>query len=349
MIMIGVAAFFLAGAYPAFSWDHHQSMMEAWLSKYPDRYPGLVRIPCQKEEQRVLNELGAKLAFSADRVPLFSKHQDCAAKVEKPLRSLLVSGMVDEPDLGMDQDLPDSVDPLGERAWMGGKTGMTSQGFRHMYFAGFRFLDPLRSFQIPLQAVGQAPVRYALFMDEALRLKSENAFFAVRLSLWAAHLIQDLSQPFHVRQVLSLSMIPWKKLFSGSFVAASTQAVANYHLAYESYVLELVKQAELQELDSCFFDQDSDLPRDPTQRVHAVVERSLGTSKALGPAVYDLFGASLKELDVDLVKAPNSIDYYAITQNADADGPRKTLEAATCDQIRLMLQATVQTLTLQQP
>lgn len=342
MMVLGVVAT-LVGALPAFSWDHHQSMMEAWLSKYPDRYTELVRVPCQSEERKTLGELGTKFSFRADKVPTFSKHQDCKLKIEAPLRVLLMSSMVDEPDMGMDQDLPDAADPLGERAWMGGKTGLTSQGFRHMYFAGFRFLDPLRSFQIPLHAVGQAKERYVSFLQEAQRLRSVNPFFAVRLSLWATHFVQDLSQPFHVRQVLTLSMLPWKKLFSG-FVLSSTQAVANYHLAYESYVLELVKQGELQDLDSCFFDQEGDLPEAAPELVSAVVEQSVVASRTLGPAVYELFGADLKSPEVDLVKNPATLDYYAFTQNAASDGPRAKLERSTCDQVKLMLQATVRTI-----
>jgi hypothetical protein len=338
----GCIALFLS--FEAIAWENHQAMMESWLRKYPGRYAELVRIPCQDEEKKTLSELAQRFSFRSERVPIFSKHKDCSSKIEVPLRTLLLSSMIDEPDMGMDQDLPDAVDPGGERRWMGGSVGPTSQGFRHMYFAGFQFTDPLRSFQIPLHAVGQAPNRYVELLKASNEFQKISPFFSVRLSLWAAHLIQDLSQPFHVRQVLSLSMLPFKKLFSG-FVAAATQSIANYHLAYEGYVLELVKQGELQELDSCFLDQESDLPKEDRGRVMAVVKKSVDASRSLGPSVFELFGPDLKSSEIDLAKNMSSLDYYAFTQNAAADGPRKNLERVTCEQIGLMLQATVQSIS----
>jgi len=46
--------------------------------------------------------------------------------------------------------------------WMGGETGPTSQGFRHMFFGGVDWQHPIQTFQIPFHSIGQAPERFEI-------------------------------------------------------------------------------------------------------------------------------------------------------------------------------------------
>ena len=111
-----------------------------------------------------------------------------------------------------------------------------------MYFPGLKWSAPISTFQIPLRAVGLAPIRYDQIRNLSDRLfKEGKPFWGLRTLLWSIHFMQDLHQPFHTTQILDLRFIPIRTLFSG-LVARTTQSVANYHYAYEGLMLEYVKE-----------------------------------------------------------------------------------------------------------
>ena len=218
---------------------------------------------------------------------------------------------VDEPDFGMDQDLPDAisgqVDPRGARRFMGGVRGPTSQGFRHMHFPGWTWRRPIESFQVPLGEIGEARERIRLLSSlasEWLRSKAgdDRAIWGVRLLGWALHYAQDLEQPFHRIQIPSLRMVPWGALFSGSpfqnLVKETTRTIGNYHYAFEAWV-------KARGISSCHENRDGD---DAQGDAH------------FGSTVYGVFGDRLKAAEVDL---PRGVGSNAPNPEF-ADGPLPT-------------------------
>jgi len=297
----------------AFAWNSHQDILdrillepEAGLRSYLSiRIP----VPCQEEERKELVSLGARIFFTASKVPLLSKKPCGSGKPETlSVAELIGAGVVDEPDLGMDQDLPDEADPRGDRKWMGGKTGPTSQGFRHMVFPGIEWGSPIRTLQIPFSAVGAAFERIETLREVSnAYLKGGNFFFGIRTLLWREHLIQDLLQPFHSTQVPEIRMLPWKDLFSG-FVARSSHAIANYHYAYEGLALAMVKSPDERGVQECF--------KGAAARAYAGASEhlKLGRSKAapVGSALFSIFGDYLKSKSVNLPEGVGQIDYYEL-------------------------------------
>ena len=259
---------------------------------------------------------------------------------------LLEGTEVDEPDQGMDQELEASVDPKNERKWMGGNHGATSQGFRHMYFGGWRIKRPLGSLQIPFHAIGQAPIRIDLLSLAARqRVQAGNRTWGTRLISWALHYVQDLTQPFHTTQIPSLPMVPWASLFQWppqagfqNLVQRTTQSLTNFHWAYEGYTLNRLQVGEGGPFAECLrhpetistlkLDPQTQSPRDMTLAVIASSEKH---APEMGAAVIALFGTSLKNPEINLTQTPDLINYTEIANNPALENPRKRLEKVTCE------------------
>ena len=299
--------------FQAHAWSAHQEIVNRILAS-----PGLasnpileakVRVPCGDQEKNEIEALSSRIGIRAQAVPLVS-NEKCNSRgdLQRTLREVLSLGFIDEPDLGMDQDLPDSADPRGVRKWMGGRTGPTSQGFRHMRFPGIEWGSPLRTLQIPFSPIGEAFERVEVLGHESEKyFKSGDLYFGVRTFLWREHLIQDLLQPFHTTPVPALSMLPWSKLFSG-FVAASTHAIANYHYAYEGLIEELVRIPGPRGLQDCF---DSGVSHPYSgESAHLSFVRS--RAREVGDALYGIFGDSLKSKEIDLPAGVGEIDDFAL-------------------------------------
>ncbi len=306
-------AFLFFGMGPAFAWNIHQNVVNRVLqdSEFASRnyLSARISLPCQEEEKKEIEALASKIQIRADAVPLLSKKKCGSGKPEAlSVLEVLKLGIIDEPDHGMDQDLPDSADPEGYRKWMGGTTGPTSQGFRHMVFPGIEWSSPIRTLQIPFKRAGAAPDRIE-FLGEASRdyFKAGNPFFGLRLLLWREHFIQDLLQPFHVTQVPDASMLPWKELLSG-FVRQSTHAIANYHYAYEGIADEMVKAPDERGVQECLAGQAAKNFEGWVSHI------GLSRTKAapIGSALYLVFGDYLKSKSVDLPQGVGQIDYYEL-------------------------------------
>jgi len=308
---------FLA-ALPAFGWDQHATILVQMADSPAALTRGYlghkVELPSPDQEKATIAKLASELQINATKVPLFSENHPKTMTV----RDLIQSSIIDEPDQGMDQDLPDSADPHGDRAWMGGSTGPTSQGFRHMYFGGIVWTSPIATFQIPFHAVGQAPERYEQMKAASDRfLKEGNLFWGVRTLLWSLHYMQDLTQPFHVTQVPYYRMLPWKNLFS-KFVSRSTQVIANYHYAYEGLILEYLNEAQISEFGHCFDGTDA-RPID----IHEVAKSTRAMAPDLGKALYALFGDQMKDPRMNLPEGRGSIDDYALLHQKEDVMPPK--------------------------
>ncbi len=318
------------------AWDQHRGIMELILDSNPQiPQAGLGRmidVPSEAEQKIEIQSLAVELQINAEKIPLLKP-----GKIS--VREMLISDAVDEPDFGMDQNLPDSADPAGDRAWMGGKQGPTSQGFRHMVFPGIEWGSPLRTLQIPTRSIGQAPDRIVKLQQVSQNyFAAKKEYWALRVLLWEIHLIQDLHQPFHVMQVPYYRMLPWSDLFSG-FVARSTRVISNYHYAYEGLVREAVSESILSELAPCMQGPGAiggkvaSSTGAPTTTAAAVtvasVQELIGQSRsraeAIGVPLFELWDPIMKDPEVNLPEEEGSVDYYAFLHaNAEeeAQGPR---------------------------
>jgi hypothetical protein len=313
---MGVLLAILIWTTPASAWDRHQEMVNRiLLGPAGDSRPYLsqkISIPCIEEEQKELDSLAARIGIRAGSVEPVSK-QSCGSKSNSgsapiTIEKLLGMGFIDEPDSGMDQDLPDSADPNGYRKWMGGTNGPTSQGFRHMVFPGFEWSSPLASFQVPPFRIGDAFGRIEVLKQASdSYFASGNVFFGLRTLLWREHLIQDLLQPFHSTQIPSLRMVPWKSLFRG-FVKRTTHAISNYHYAYEGMVLEMVKTPWEQGIEECLQKDDSR----PYAGENAILAIARKKAPELGSAMIAVFGNSLKSESVNLPEGVGAVDYFQL-------------------------------------
>lgn len=254
--------------------------------------------------------------------------------VNKKLSALeVLSKYADEPDWGMDRELfgdnefPDLWKPA--YSMMGGRDGMTSQAFRHMYWPAFSLTHPLVTFKLPISqffsSMGEAPKRAKLFSilaREAFRVQHD--YWAFRFLANALHYIEDCSQPFHVSQTPSkiYILLPFLHLnlggFSG-FVAQVTNIVTYYHLTFEGYIGQLMATKSGQEFWEALADgndsqKNLSQPGDWSKTVENVAEFANSFSDTAGRSSYNFFPliaekyVSLKA--DDLTQASNA-DFWA--------------------------------------
>ena len=326
----------------AFAWEKHQLLMPWVVKTLPESEKTALEIqlktPEKKAQKIIYEELVQKLALNS------------AARVLSPLslgvtlRSLLLAETVDEPDFGMDQELPESADPLGERKFMGGTTGTTSQGFRHMYFGGWQLAHPVTTFQIPTKAIGQSPTRVEKIMQASLELKkrSETAW-SLRVLGWAMHYVQDLAQPFHSVQMPHLAMVPWGALLQwppqkgfAALVHETTRTISNYHFAFEGYTKLRVSEGDVGPFSICIVEnvkairEQESKPLTPIEIAHHVAERSIELGPEIGRGNMTLFGRELLEKSHNLPLHQGEPDYAALASRAEFAERRQALEKPTC-------------------
>ncbi len=313
----------LLSSLPAVAWDQHQSMMDLMLESdgVASRayLKEVVTIPSEADQKKEIETLSKSLQVNPEKIA-----------IQKPGKTTVIDFIrgetVDEPDFGMDQDLADDVDPNGDRAWMGGKTGPTSQGFRHMFFNGIEWGSPLRTLQIPTRTIGQTPDRIEKIRAISQKYFSEkNRYWGLRTLLWEIHLLQDLHQPFHVMQVPYFKMLPWKNLFSG-FVGRSIQVIANYHYAYEGFIRESVDESVLSELVPCFaVDAQPVQVKTDTMEIMHLARKS---AENIGIPLYRLWDDTMKNPDVNLPEGIGGVDYYSyLHASAEEEGQKEKVES----------------------
>jgi hypothetical protein len=254
-----LAASVLLAPFPLRAWEKHASLMPWILSdaagpgiaQIPDtianRLDQPIQTPCPEDDARVYARLATELKLNP-KATLEPTDARACARHETITGRAVIARFVDEPDQGMDQDLPwpkAEVDPEDAARWMGGTTGPTSTGSRHMYFGGWQLWHPLETFQIPTHAVGYARERAALMARKARELLAQGGAetaWGYRVLAWEAHYLQDLSQPFHAVQLPSLGMVPWYAMLKwppsagfADLVHETTRTIANYHWAFEHF------------------------------------------------------------------------------------------------------------------
>lgn len=235
---------------------------------------------------------------------------------------------VDEPDGGMDQNLPDSDDPENQRRWMGGKVGLGSQGFRHMYFGGWDWQLPIGSLQLPFHAIGYAPDRVEEFSEMAQRFFREgNRPEGLRRLAWALHYLQDLGQPYHATQLPLLSFL--KLRFSVQrTVEDTTHNISNYHLSMENYVAERLQSS--QAFGTCFPSApNTSLPPEPKRLALFLAELSRGIAQGLARSQSRFFQP---------MEVTPTMDFTQLVSNGNKKNEMKQFE----DEVCLALQNTTQ-------
>lgn len=165
----------------------------------------------------------------------------------------VLSTYSDEPDWGADQNLfePDQYPELwtDDTAYVSQKTGLGSQGFRHMFFpARLHWREPLSTLQIPMRPLGEAPQRAAIFFDLSQDCFRKGAsYWGLRFLAWALHYVQDLHQPWHSRQLPIKSLVQFQYKW-GFFpildVAGTAEQVSYYHLSFEKFIEEKMAPAD---------------------------------------------------------------------------------------------------------
>lgn len=343
---LGIAASF--GGLCAHAWEEHRLLMPGVVASLPagTRSQNL-SVPAAEESARVWRRLKGELNLNERAaLPVLAFAAGSSITIEQ----LLLSPAVDEPDLGMDQDLPDAWDPLEERTWMGGRSGSTSQGFRHMFFGGWKLTRPLASFQLPLRAIGRAPARVQLLLETARKLAREgHAFWAWRVRAWAIHFIQDLAQPFHSTQVPHLGLVPWYHLAHWpltesfkTFVPETTRVLGNYHLGYERVIrAELLRDGVMgHEWKACWTpprDAWSDGTEHPISAgaegmalALAVARDSSEIAWELGSALDDLFGPAIRRQGVSVAQNGKDLDVDTLLRDPSTLAARRRIETLTC-------------------
>lgn len=305
--------------------------------------------PCALEDSTLYRSLIEELLLNPNSSVPPTSGPNCGSQFSLSALSILNGSSIDDPDRGMDQELPypsDLYDPKNDRKWMGGFTGPTSQGFRHMYFGGWKWNYPLTTLQIPPRAVGQAPLRVAAIAQKAKEfLKSGQLAWGFRLSTWAMHYIQDLAQPFHSVQILNFKMVPWYELFTwppqkgvDQLIKESTRIVANFHWAYEEYVEYQISIGEDSPFKNCLSQPEnfSALKLDartqsPEDIALAISLASIKLAPRLGSTLFEFFGHQLTEPQVNLALNPHSINYSDYEVRPDLVESRKKLHEVTCE------------------
>jgi hypothetical protein len=301
------------------------------------------KAPCPPEDERRYPELAERLQLNPklpEKLPPTAATH-CVKGTPVSLAEIIVGPFVDDPDAGMDKDLPESLDPTGDRKWMGGTQGTGSQGHRHQFFPGWKPSRPVDSFQYPLRAMGIARERALAVATEGKRMiQAGDAVWGTRVLMWSLHYIQDLAQPFHADQIPSLRMLPLSKLFQWppqagwkALVDGTTHAITNYHWAYEGYVLKRLEEGK----DSPFADclskpgvENQLASGNPFEIADQMAEISARLAPEVGAGNVVFFGEKLKTDEVVMPKFVGTPDYQNLSVRPDWARERHALEYPTC-------------------
>ncbi len=236
-------------------------------------------------------------------------------KKNVPASTILIN-YTDEPDWGMDQDLnlsPNLSPNLSkDQKYMGGYTGPTSQGFRHLYFKKWSMKAPWRTFHVPMRAMGEALKRAQIFYDLAeTAYNVSEPYWAFRFLAWSLHYVQDLGQPYHSSQILTPSFLSWEDIFHfKQFVARTTQIIANYHYLYEDYAVYRLKKEISGKLERKFISalQGADFMSSSSAFLIAkhAADFSNRHSTTIGNLCYAYFGRSFLDPSIDLPRSPKA-------------------------------------------
>jgi hypothetical protein len=336
-------------AAPAHAWYGHRIVQE-WMSPYVEKNVSLPKDlrweaplrskPGESPRDAYFDLAGLLLLNPQAKIPSLS------AKTAREVLEIAV----DDPDAGMDRELPDSADPNDDRKYMGGSIGTPSAGFRHMYWSGWNWRKPIATFQIPARALGQSPDRIELFANEArARFRDGDHAWGMRLLAWTIHYLQDLTQPFHAVQLPTPRMVPWSVALAWPpaegwrrLVREATRTITNYHWAYEGYVRHALEQGTASPFRECFAGSGASLlVANPRELALEITRQSIARSRRVGESAYALIGPGLKKSGAAIPLDSKEVDVADLLKNPTYATAREALNHETCESFRLATDATV--------
>lgn len=243
---------------PAHAWDHHDWITQAALQSVTLANAAVEYEPLETALRRPQSEQELRTSRAFLEKYQLNKEYVFSNKLEEtPGRAIFVKSILsmyaDEPDWGADQELfeADQYPELwtADTPYISQRSGLGSQGFRHMFFPGtLNWWEPISSFQIPLHAIGEAPKRAQVFFELAQQMSRAGAdYWHYRFLAWALHYVQDLFQPFHSRQTPSKHFIQFRLkwwVLPSIDIEATADQIAYYHLGYEAWVSRQFRQTE---------------------------------------------------------------------------------------------------------
>ncbi len=251
----------LVGAFssPALAWSDHYTITTGALRPVTSL---VGKTAPYTSFQSLVHALGYANRIDFNTHMQISKHYVFAPKLgEKPGQQISVLAILskysDEPDWGMDQELfgPHEYPQLWDPAYsmMGGKLGVPSQAFRHMYWQAFDIWHPFETFKLPLnkefKSMGQAPERAALFVQLSREAHAKGQpYWSVRFLADALHYLQDCAQPYHTVQVPTIKFLyfPFFSKYGHGlhhFVEQMTNIIVYYHFSFEDFVAKVMVNA----------------------------------------------------------------------------------------------------------
>lgn len=245
----------------AFGWSQHHQLTRHALSKI-EKYSNTKVVI--EDIGPLLKSLGLSdersLAESLTIHKNFKFEFKAGEKVGQKIALIdVLSTYSDEPDWRMDQHLfdEDQYPQIWDKAYkfMGGKQGIPSQAFRHMYWAPFNWSYPLESLRLPLQnmfsPMGHAPERADVFVQLARKAAAHgHKYWAVRFLGNGLHYLEDVSSPFHSTQTPSKHFVsmPFTEPAGRGFkdyVKQVTHVVSYFHFSFEGYIGEVMTNPNL--------------------------------------------------------------------------------------------------------
>lgn len=216
------------------AWARHDQMTEevvrdlGWLDRfddvtvteylYDDPTINQIRLRYYNEEQGELGQTDFYYHALYEPVKFFT---GAPVGGSTSAKQILID-FCDEPDWEMDQDL--------QLSWMQAFNG-ESQGYRHMYYPAGVYKIPMGFFP-----QGKTPERAEHFYNlSKFAFEKGDAYWGFRFLARAMHYVQDMSQPYHTRQLY------WGFISLSNPYYGTIQVIKNYHFAYESYVANLFR------------------------------------------------------------------------------------------------------------
>lgn len=204
------AALLLSAATPLAAWDDHSRIRRLALEGVPE----LAALPAVAVTPLTAEITGINPATTFEFVGA------APGETQAPLD--ILATYAQEPDWGMDQELRVSW----QQKFMGGYTGLSSQGYFHMYYPSLTIHLPL-----PVMSMGAAPKRAAQWREMArAAFEAGDEYWGWRFTAWSFHYIEDLAQPYHSTQTHR------RFIQLGSPIQGTTNCTANFHLLYEHWV-----------------------------------------------------------------------------------------------------------------
>jgi hypothetical protein len=318
IVWIILTALFLSST--LYAWDRHDTITRMALTAFPFSNKNAA-IPVIPFEQYLIQ------AFSGKKTPaLFLRENEFNPNTvfhykERGTETTFAEVLelyVSEPDETMDMGL---IHP--DQKFMGGETGETARGFRHLFYRKLEPFDFFPTFHIPFREMGQAPARAQKCFDLAIEAaKAGSPYWAYRFLAWSIHYLQDIANPLHSTQIPTLRMLPLSSLAGGfdTLVSRSAQVISNYHFQYESLVGEVLIHGRRSGWVQAITGHKTENFESVNRYMREKAQSSSQLASKLGRAIVALFGESYFDPLVDVPAYPKRYPTTELSKTLETDG-----------------------------